>query len=87
MIKVQVTAEHIKNGIQCTPQKCPVALAIKDAVPQWDFVTVGNDRFSSYIGDALVKEHSPLPMKISKFIRAFDKSPSSVKPISFTIKE
>jgi len=41
MIKISVTAEDIRDGEQNTPCFCPIALAIKRAIPDFKMLGVG----------------------------------------------
>jgi hypothetical protein len=76
--KIEVTQEHINNGVCSSPSECAVALALAAAfdTPRVQVLTtyakVGDVGFS-------------LPKKVVKFIRAFDKA-KPVKPISFRLK-
>jgi hypothetical protein len=62
--KVQVTAQHIADGERCSPENCPLALAIRDAV--CGRISVG--AYIAIVGDEVVV----LPESAADFRRRFD---------------
>jgi len=77
-VKVNVTQDHIDNGIDHICILCPIALAIKDLFPN-NIVTVSNAVQIDFCKYAL-------PLKALRFINQFDRG-ESVKPFSFKIKK
>lgn len=68
-MKIQVTQEDIDNGWPLDSCMCPVALAIKRHITEFD---------------TLVGYYSKLPDECYKFMRSFDKQ-KSVQPFEFEI--
>ncbi len=78
-MKITVTKTHIAKGYRTVPARCPVALALRAAFPEFR-VRVGS--FSVEI-DHL--EYS-LPTKVCDFIFDFD-AKFPVKPFSFVLSQ
>lgn len=78
---VKVTGKHIKKGKSST-QRCPVALALKDAGVKDPSVSYGGI-FCYGANDQNVFVHPP--RSVQRFIVAFDHK-KKVKPFSFIFK-
>jgi hypothetical protein len=63
-MKITVTAEHIKNGVQHWPTMCPVSLAFRE---KFDYASVGAKR--AHVDS---KTYYRLPRVAQKFIADFD---------------
>ena len=89
-MKITVTQEDINEGSPQDPGSCPVALACirelklgktDDIEVVENAVAVGR---STANGDWVTKTYKP-PVKVTKFIEAFDKG-KPVKPFTFTLR-
>jgi hypothetical protein len=78
---INVTQDHIDNGKKGTANRCPIALAIKDAFGPAVRVYVSITAYQ--IGP--VKDR-PLPPEAITFIQKYDRG-STVKPFSFEITD
>lgn len=77
-IKVQVTAEDIQNGLQSSPNNCPVSLACKRALKTDNYVGV-TPAYINYNDRDLHISRS-----VRKFVTAFDSGgEDAVKPFFF----
>lgn len=65
-LKVQVTQHHIDFGVESNCEKCPVALALVEAVPM--DVPISVEPELAVIGSAMVD----LPRHVTDFIEHFD---------------
>lgn len=71
-MKINVTSDHIRHGKRCTPFRCPVALAMREAAAQT--VAVVGHNFEHYACmkiDGLWYKRV-LPKNISEQITRFD---------------
>lgn len=82
MTIINVTAEHIAKGVRDSCSHCPVALAIREALPHgpglWvdsAHVTVGKSGHWTEVG---------LPDAVTRFIEAFDQG-DPVQPFAFEL--
>ena len=66
MIKISVTAEDIRDGEQNTPCFCPIALAIKRAIPDFKMLGVGKTEVN------INNRRYTLPLIAVDFIEKFD---------------
>lgn len=80
-VRVDVTAEHIRNGKRFSPECCAVALATKDALAGKESLKVSAGR--RYVRISLEGDRRStkvaLPMAGQKLVHAFDAG-SSVTP-------
>jgi hypothetical protein len=82
MTTITVTAEHIAKGVPESCRHCPVALAIKDALPGIELIAVDDTRV--HLGGAACDVKIDLPPAAQHFIEAFD-CDDPVEPFSFTV--
>lgn len=80
---ITVNQKHIDTGVRYNCSQCPIALAIKEALPNEKFVEV-------YCWTAKVGRKSlGLPFAASEFIKHFDHNPDKairpVAPVSFEL--
>lgn len=77
-VKIEVTANDIKLGMQGLPHTCAIARAVKRIMG--DHPSVSSD-----IGITINKEYYvySIPKKAERFIDKFDENKSSVKPFTF----
>jgi len=83
MTTINVTAEHIENGVRENCERCPVALAIMDAFPGASGIYV-ESRVFSISRDGYRRDEIKLPREASEFIWDFDAS-KTVQPFSFEL--
>lgn len=84
-MKISITAQDIKNGKACSRNSCPVALAIKKALPGCPVWV------DSWFID-IIRTELEFPLitayhtndKIERFIKTFDEG-GRVKPFSFDL--
>lgn len=79
MLRVEVTAEHIRQGEPGRPCNCPIALAIHGKVGFIPYVSIDSVHFPD-LDDLQVD----LPREARIFIANFD-TEEPVKPFSFVI--
>lgn len=82
-VNFSLTQEHINNGKPGNPDKCPVALCIKEKLEE-NNVVIGLDgdmRANCFINLVPVF----LPYFVQKFVDNFDDR-KSVRPIDFSLK-
>lgn len=77
-IKIQVTAQHIKNGNVCALGSCPIALAVMEQLESPKVSVAFNCRFIKNEGTYAYK----LSRAAKRFIMRFDNH-KPVKPFSF----
>jgi len=85
-VKIRVTKDDIKNGLCLSGGRCPVALAVKRALPQIEAVCV-TTYLISWIHDN-VEWNIDLKASESGWIQDFDtygREFKDHKPISFTL--
>jgi hypothetical protein len=71
-IKVDVTREHIEVGLKKDCGSCPVALAIRSAIPNCAYVSVDPNRATVLPVAGKPLRRIPLPRTARDFISAFD---------------
>ena len=83
-IKVNVTSDHIRHGIQQDCEKCPIALAVSETLRLIYQVAIGED--SIIVLDKRTNESYrwDMPQNVQDFISGFDNG-FFCSPISFTI--
>jgi hypothetical protein len=81
-MKIEVTAEDIKNGIRTLKCDCPVALALKRAGLREPIVNCDKVFFFPKLHSP--QDIRPLPKKVTAFIRKFDDN-RPVQPFSFCL--
>ena len=87
-VTVRVTEEHIAAGIQEDCTRCPVALAIRDAVPGYFSVMVFNEevRLAKYAArGGMLSTRVATPVGVKDWIYAFDRR-LVVAPITFELE-
>lgn len=82
-MKVSVSQEDIAGGMPGSVFSCPVALAIKRAVPEADEVIVAVSKAYAHVGDCLVSYR--LPLDVQGFIISFDME-HPVQPFTFEMR-
>ncbi len=82
MTAISVTAEHIAKGEPENRERCPVALAIMDALPNATAIEVTGTLLSISHGEQFFTTR--LPPKASEFVRDFDDS-EPVQPFTFDL--
>ena len=72
MTAINVTAEHIARGQRRDCEYCPVALAIRDALPDLIYARVGpgNIGLQRNAGECFI--HLEIPPDVVDFIRDYD---------------
>ena len=84
-ITIQVTRNHINEGIQRTSTQCAFAQAVKDADEDFAFPRITTEKiaFSNMrTGERFTVE---TPEKVAEFIRTWDKDPREAKPFRITL--
>lgn len=81
---INVTAEHIAQGVQAECTRCPIALAIGEALPDATYVSVNLRAIELTDGPHEVYLQDPLPIRARAFIREFDNG-WPVRPFSFEL--
>lgn len=79
-LKVNVTAEHIQQGIRNHPNFCPVARAVSDLFPDKQ---VSSTLLYVHVG---MEEYYALPKRATEWIRRFD-ARIPVEPIEFQMRK
>jgi hypothetical protein len=86
-IRIAVTKKDILNGkpVQCT--KCPVALAINRRLKPNYYVAVVDNYFNIWDNtpNYSYQKSVNLPLKVTDFIKDFDRFTSPIQPITFNI--
>ena len=83
-VTVTVTQEHIDRGTPKVCARCPIALALLDAVPDTGAVSVMADTASFFTDDGVWFQFD-LPGEAIEFIERFDETGrDSVSPFTFT---
>jgi len=88
MLKVQVKAKHIKNGVCASTSSCALALAVLDAIPSAVSVIILNDIAITHDDGGYT--YYGITRRASNFIDTFDwqeYSDKRVKPTSFVFKQ
>ena len=83
-MQIKVTQAHIDSGEHCEANACPVALAVKDVLPEVQSVSVDNFiRLTAADGTFI---DFMLPEVVDAFVVAFDDyGPKRVQPFTFTL--
>ena len=81
---VVVTTEHIERGEPENCERCPVALAIMDALPAAGVPEVGPSQISFRVSDYQWADIG-LPPEAIDFIETFDGGTDDVEPFSFEL--
>lgn len=84
-LTVQVTRNHINDGIQRTSTQCAFAQAVKDTDEDFAFprVTTKTIAFTNVrTGERFTVE---TPEKVADFIRTWDSDPRNAKPFRITL--
>jgi hypothetical protein len=76
-MKIQVTAEHIRDGQRCNSARCPIALALQE--PAWE---ARAGAILAVLSDGFYR----LPYEVRKFMRDFDRG-LPVEPFEFELGE
>jgi hypothetical protein len=72
-MKIKVSEDNISRGIICSPYFCPIALAIKEALPGVDAHVGGEIELTFEHGDgSLIPYTFNAPREVQKFIHLFD---------------
>ena len=84
-IHVEVTAEDIANGVRANSHQCPIALAVRRAVPYALIVSVDDDVFITLSRDGSRDDFNPsfhyaLTGEAESFIEDFDSERPDLKP-------
>lgn len=90
-ITVRVTDKHIADGVSCSSARCPIALALHEALAaegvqqvQGLFVDETALRFTHYIPADAHRYRAELPAEAAEFINHFDGA-LPVKPFEFEL--
>jgi hypothetical protein len=81
---VVVTTEHIERGEPENCERCPVALAIMDALPAAGVPSVGPSEVAFRVADDMWTDVH-LPPEVSDFIESFDGGATDIGPFSFDL--
>jgi hypothetical protein len=82
-VTVHVTAGHITRGMPGEAEQCPVALAIRDAIPGLTWVSVGTSEITLAAADAPdITIAAPVP--VMDFVTTFDHCGDG-EPFTFTL--
>lgn len=76
-VTIEVTAEDIERGARIDPERCPIALACRRALPD---IAVSVDGYGIDEYDLI-----PTPDVAAKFITSFDTG-KTVEPFSFELR-
>ncbi len=80
-MKIEVTAEHIKNGTQCSSDSCPIALAIVDTLGLGEYFVSGD--FIAALRNG--REYAwTVSSEVKAFVGQFDYD-RNVQPFSFEL--
>jgi hypothetical protein len=84
MTTINVTAEHIARGEPENCERCPVALAIMDALPGAGVPEVGPSQVTFRVADDKWADID-LPQAAGDFIETFDGGTADVEPFTFDL--
>ena len=87
MTTINVTAEHIARGERENCERCPVALAIRDAFPDLAYIEVAPEGIGIGPPGADIygiEAHIDVPREVQEFIWDFDDSGRG-EPFSFDL--
>ena len=82
-MKINVTAEHIAHGVRKVCDKCPVALAIKEAIPAATYVMAGTGVIDITLNKVFKSYEAP--ESVREFIVNFDRGIKPHLPFSFEL--
>jgi hypothetical protein len=80
-LEVEVKESHIKNGHKASCQTCPIALAVKEARPDFTAVYMGVNFLHCKSKDF---HYTYASKEATSFVNSFDLDISSVKPQTLT---
>ena len=84
MTTISVRAKHIAKGKRQDCERCPIALAILDAIPGIDGIAVGPDEIAISSGELRLPFSAP--DEVLNFVWAFDQDGAdAVAPFSFDL--
>ena len=78
--QISVGEDHINRGIPQEGDLCPIALAIQDAMPDWEEIAVDGDEMN-YVTNNEVWS-CELPLEVANFVFDFD-ALAIVSPFKF----
>lgn len=89
---VEVKQKHLNAGMKCSSVNCPIVLALREAVPEYEF-SAGSEEASIYnkVDGVRNLNHATrigriiLPGPACTFIRRFDGGWSKQEPFSFEL--
>lgn len=84
-MKITVTKKHIDAGIRNDCERCPIALAILESVPDSASPTVDHSEISFLKDNRFTLVHSDTPRSAEEFIERFDNG-LPVQPFTFEIE-
>ena len=88
-MRIDVTADDIRRGERCTTDRCPVALAIRRAVPDAMILVTPTYVIVSTPAWKLNLLDEDMPAGVREFVLSFDRSTSPVwctmAPFSFDL--
>jgi hypothetical protein len=86
-VEISVTADHIARGEQRNCERCPIALALLEAVPYAPLIEVNAGHADIH---HLGAEHEGMPCMLPDealdFIQGFDEGADWVGPFTFTLQ-
>lgn len=88
LVEVHVTRDMIHWAMQQTSTQCAIALAVRDADPDGDWVMPDVRQGRIAVSDRRTGQRlvwTDVPKKIQTWIDQFDRDPSKVKPFTFTL--
>lgn len=91
-MKVDVTQDHIDNGVPLDCYQCPVASAVEDALGRrainQEWIRVGGEAIWLVTHDAGGRHATPyhIPRSVRRFIARFDAG-KPVQPFTFILRE
>jgi hypothetical protein len=83
-VRVKVTEEHIKAGVRCCGNRCPIALAILEQAPDFAGASVGNGIVSLWRDPPAAWAFAALDREAYRFLRYFDGG-LPVEPFEFDL--
>lgn len=84
-LHIKVTQQHIERGIAVNCRECPIALAVRDAIPNI-YNTVVSVSITIYSPDHHLLGVYTLTDEAMNFISEFDKGALVVEPFEFIAK-
>jgi len=83
-MQVTITRRHITNGMPCHAEKCPIALALLEALGTSRYVSVGTDSYAVSLVDSGTHTYR-LTKRAASFIGRFDRSRGAVRPCTMEL--